>query len=79
VTRLSVDFENPIKSWWKDGGQDLWDGISEGFDGSKVVVEDSLAQSWLEAARKIAGWDDGPDYAPHPVSSAEVDEFEPDF
>jgi hypothetical protein len=79
VIRLSIDFENPARHWWEAGGQDLWDGISEGFDGSAVVVERSLAESWLEAARKIPGWDDGPEYAPHPVAAAEVDEFEPDF
>lgn len=79
MIRLSVDFENEVRAWWEEGGQELWDGISEGFDGSSFVLEESLAESWLEAARKIPGWDDGPGYAPHPVSASPVDEFEPDF
>jgi hypothetical protein len=79
MVRLSVDFENTSKIWWEQGGQDLWDGITEGFDGSSVVVDESLAESWLEAARKIPGWDDGPGYAPNPITVTGVDEFEEDF
>jgi hypothetical protein len=78
MLRLSVDFENPAEQWWEEGGRELWEGITEGFDGSSVVLEPSLAESWLESARKIPGWDDGPEYAPHPIAVAEVDEFEPD-
>ena len=36
----------------------------------------SLAESWLAEARKIAGWDSGPEYAPHPINSAPADEDE---
>jgi hypothetical protein len=79
MVRLSIDFENPSKTWWDQGGQELWDGITEDFDGSSVVVDESLAESWLETARKIPGWDDGPEYAPNPIAVAEVDEFEEDF
>ena len=79
MVRLSVDFENASKTWWEQGGQELWDGITEGFDGSSVVVDESLAESWLETARKIPGWDDGPEYAPNPITVTEVDEFEEDF
>jgi hypothetical protein len=76
MVRLSIDFENPSRKWWEQGGQELWDGIAEGFDGSNVVLDESLAKSWIEAASKLPGWDDGPDYAPNPVNVAEVDEFE---
>ena len=79
MTRLSIDFENPSKTWWREGGQDLWDAIAEGFDGNSVVLDDRMAESWLCSAREIPGWAEGPDYAPHPITSAEVDEFEVDF
>ena len=79
MIRLSVDFENTAASWWDQGGRELWEGITEGFDGNSVVVDDSLAKSWLEAARTLPGWNDGPEYAPNPISVAEVDEFEEDF
>ena len=76
VVRLAVDFEHASRIWWDAGGQELWDGITEGFDGSAVVVDEDLAESWLNAARGIAGWDDGPEYAPHPVSVNPVAEDE---
>jgi hypothetical protein len=73
VVRLSVDFEHASRAWWVNGGQELWDGITEGFEETKVVLDDDLAASWLAEARRIPGWDDGPDYAPHPVTAAPVD------
>jgi hypothetical protein len=73
VLRLAVDFEHPSRAWWENGGQELWDGITEGFEESKVVLDDDLAASWLAEARRIPGWDDGPEYAPHPVTVAPVD------
>jgi hypothetical protein len=79
LTRLSIDFENPSKTWWQEGGQDLWDAITEGFDGNSVVLDDRMAESWLCSAREISGWAEGPDYAPHPITAAEVDEVEVDF
>jgi hypothetical protein len=79
MVRLSIDFENTSKNWWEQGGQELWDGITEGFDGNSVVVDESLAGSWLETARQIPGWNDGPEYAPNPITVTEVDEFEEDF
>jgi hypothetical protein len=79
MIRLSVDFENTSKIWWEQGGQELWEGITESFDDNSVVVEESLAESWLEAASTIPGWDDGPEYAPSPITVTEVDEFEEDF
>ena len=36
-------------------------------------LDEHLAESWLAEARKIPGWDDGPEYAPHPVRLQEVD------
>ena len=41
-----------------------------------MILEESLAKSWLIQAREIPGWDDGHDYAPHPVRLSEIDEDE---
>ena len=76
MVRLSMDFEFTSRIRWDSGGQQLWDGIAEGFDGSAVVLEESLAESWLIQDRQIPGWDDGHDYAPHPVGLLEIDEDE---
>ena len=78
MVRLSIDFENASQTWWDKGGRDLWEGITEGFDNNSVVLDDSLAESWLDTARKLPGWDDGPEYAPHPIMLSPIDEFEED-
>jgi hypothetical protein len=74
MVRLAIDFEFPSRLWWESGGQDLWDALCEGFDGSGVLVDEDLAKSWLDQARSIEGWDSGTDYAPHPVRLEAVDE-----
>ncbi len=76
MTRLSVDFEHTSRTWWDSGGQALWEAITEGFDGSSVVVDDDLAHSWLAEASRISGWDDGSEYAPHPIVARPVAEDE---
>jgi hypothetical protein len=73
---LSIDFEFSSQTWWEQGGGELWEGIAEGFDGSSVVLDEALAESWLSQARAIPGWDEGPDYAPHPIGVSPVDEDE---
>lgn len=73
MVRLAVDFEFGSRIWWENGGQDLWDGITEGFDGSSVVLDESIADSWLAGASRIRGWDEGTDYAPHPIAKSPVD------
>jgi hypothetical protein len=78
MLRLSVDFEFASRTWWEKGGRDLWEGIAEGFDGSSVILDDDLVESWLAQARQIPGWNDGPDYAPHPIAVSPVEEDEPD-
>jgi hypothetical protein len=79
MMRLAVDFEHPSRTWWEKGGQELWEGIAEGFDGSSVVLDDDLARSWLEEASRIQGWEDGPDYAPHPVRASALAEDDAEF
>jgi hypothetical protein len=76
MVRLSIDFEFSSQTWWEQGGRELWEGIAEGFDGSSLVLDEALAESWLRQARAIPGWDDGPDYAPHPIAVSPVDEDE---
>jgi hypothetical protein len=74
--KLAIDFEHPSRLWWESGGQQLWDGLAEAFDGSSIVVDESLALSWVEEARKIPGWDAGPEWAPHPVRVSPLAEDE---
>jgi hypothetical protein len=73
MVRLAIDFEFPSRTWWENGGQELWDGIAEAFDGSHVLVDESLAASWLAQAQCIAGWNEGHEYAPHPVRLSAID------
>ncbi|MDH3521418.1 MAG: hypothetical protein OEM49_13265 [Myxococcales bacterium] len=79
MVRLSIDFEFPSRTWWENGGQQLWDGIAEGFDGSHVLIDESLAESWLTQARAIEGWNEGHEYAPHPVRLSPLDADEEDL
>jgi hypothetical protein len=74
MVRLSIDFEFPSRAWWENGGQELWDGIAEAFDGSYVVLDANLAASWLTQARAIAGWDAGSEYSPHPIRLTQLEE-----
>ena len=76
MLRLSVDFECTGRTWWEGGGRDLWESITEGFDGPSVVLDDDLAESWLARARLLPGWSEGPDYAPHPIAVSAVAEDE---
>ena len=76
MVRLSIDFEFASQTWWEQGGRELWEGIAEGFDGSSLVLDEALAESWLSQARAIPGWDEGPGYAPHPIAVSPVDEDE---
>lgn len=76
MIRLAIDFEHASRVWWEHGGQELWDGISAGFDDSVVVLDADLAESWLAEASKIPGWDDGPEHAPHPISARPIEEDE---
>lgn len=76
VIRLAIDFENSSPQWWDGGGRELWEGLVEAFDGNDVIVEQSIADSWLSEAARISGWEGGPDYAPHPICVKAVDEDE---
>jgi len=73
LVRLGIDYENPARQWWDAGGREFWESIAESADASHVVVDESIAQSWLEEASKLPGWHDGPEYAPHPVRLSQVD------
>jgi len=73
LVRLGIDFENPARNWWEEGGSELWESIAESADASSIVVDDSIAKSWLDQAASIPGWDGGPEYAPHPIRMLSLD------
>jgi hypothetical protein len=77
--KLSVDFEHNSRRWWDAGGQALWDGIVEEPGASSVVLDDDLAQSWLVQARCIPGWDEGPEFAPHPIAARPLADDDPEL
>jgi hypothetical protein len=74
LVRIAIDYEHESRRWWESGGQDLWDAVLESPGSNDVVLDGSLAESWLSQARAIEGWDDGPEYAPHPLTLQPVDE-----
>jgi hypothetical protein len=76
MVRLAIDFENTSQTWWDEGGRDLWEGMLEGFDNNSVLLERSIAESWLAEAAKLPGWEGGPEYSPHPIRIVDVDEDE---
>jgi len=73
MVRLGIDFENPAREWWASGGTELWESIAEAADASAIVVDESIAKSWLEQAATLPGWDEGPEYAPHPIRLLDLD------
>ena len=72
MKRIAIDFEFSSRTWWERGGQELWDAVTGGFEGSQVDVDDDLAASWLDQAHAIPGWNDGAEYAPHPIRVSAV-------
>ena len=76
MVRLAVDFENTNKEWWEAGGRDLWEGMLEGFDNHSVLLERSIAESWLAQAAMLTGWSGGPDHSPHPIRMVDIDDDE---
>ena len=78
MIRLAIDYEHASRVWWESGGQELWDGIQDGSGSGSVLVDPTIAESWLAEARRVPGWDDGPEYAPHPIRSEPVEDDDPD-
>lgn len=76
MVRLAIDFENPGKAWWAGGGRDLWEALIEGFDNNAVVLEQTVAESWLAQAATLPGWDGGPEWSPHPICLKPINEDE---
>ena len=76
LVKLAIDFECPARQWWDGGGRALWETLLESFDNTSVVVEESIARSWLAEAARIPGWLGGPEYAPSPVFLKPIDEDE---
>jgi hypothetical protein len=43
-------------------------------DAGSVVLDDSVAESWLVQAAALPGWQDtGHEYAPHPIRASAAD------
>ena len=61
MVRLCIDFENPSPEWWQSGGRELWESVVEGFDNNDALLDRALAESWLEQAGRLPGWDGGPE------------------
>jgi hypothetical protein len=78
VKKLSIDYEHASREWWESGGQELWDGVTEGFEQTSVLLDDDLAASWISTASSIPGWNEGPEYAPHPVAIQTLSEDDPE-
>jgi len=78
MIRLAVDFEHSSRLWWDSGGKELWDGLLSGVDESSIVLDDDIAESWLAEARRVPGWDAGPEFAPHPIAARSIDADDPD-
>jgi hypothetical protein len=78
MVKLQIDFEHPSRTWWEAGGQELWDGIVEEAGASSVVVDPDIAASWLAQASTIAGWNGGPEFAPHPIAASSLAEDDPE-
>jgi hypothetical protein len=76
MVKLAIDFDCPSPEWWESGGRDLWESVLEGFDNNEVLMDESLAASWLKAAADVPGWEGGIEHAPHPIRMKEVDEDE---
>ena len=72
TVRLAIDFENPGTEWWNSGGRDLWEALAQGFDENAVVLESSIAESWLSQAAQLPGWEGGPEFSPHPICLREL-------
>ena len=77
MTKLAIDHEFASRTWWENGGQRLWEAISDGL--GSVLLEDDIARSWLEQASRLPGWDEGLEYAPHPIASGSVAEDDPEL
>jgi hypothetical protein len=76
MIKLAIDFENPGKEWWENGGRELWDAVGEGFETNATLVEQTIAESWIAQASQIPGWNGGPEHSPHPVRVDGIDEDE---
>ena len=71
MKRLAIDYEFSSREWWESGGRDLWEAIAE--EAGAVVLDDHVAESWLADAALLPGWDDGHEFAPHPIAISDHD------
>ncbi|HJO24789.1 MAG: hypothetical protein QF890_01150 [Myxococcota bacterium] len=74
LVRLAIDYEFSSRQWWDQGGQDLWEALADASETAAIVLDEALADSWLAQAGSLPGWNDGPEYAPHPIAVSPADE-----
>jgi len=74
MKKLAVDFEFASRTWWDEGGRDLWEAIAGESEAKSAIVDDDVARSWLTQAQSLPGWDDGHEFAPHPIALRDVEE-----
>lgn len=82
MKRISVDYENNANAWWEDARQQLDQApanvrarlmpLLEPLGPAQIDVADSTAEAIVDWAESLEGWDDGPDYAPHPLLAQDV-------
>jgi hypothetical protein len=77
MLKLQIDHEFMSRTWWESGGQRLWDAVSDGL--GSVVLEDDIARSWLDQASRLPGWNEGPEFAPHPIAASSVGDDDPEL
>ena len=77
LVKLAIDYEFASKTWWKEGGEELWDAVNDGLPA--VLLDADIAQSWIAQAATIQGWDEGPEYAPHPITLSPIDDEDADL
>ncbi len=76
MIRIAIDFECSAEQWWDSGGRDLWESLVEGFDNNSVLLDPSIADSVMQQASALPGWDSGHVHAPHPLRLETINEDE---
>lgn len=64
---VSVDYENNATEWWESGGRELWEQFAGDARADEAVMSDQQVRQFLLKAKRIPGWNGGPQYAPNPI------------
>ena len=72
--RITIDYENNAEEWWDGGGRALWKQlVSPDFWLDEKIVSGEILDAFLDAAEKIPGYSDGPEYAENPFCVSVVE------